>query len=281
MERALILSGGGARGAFQAGVIRYLNDVGWVPDLVCGTSVGAMNAVAMGTGMSPADLIGLWQSLSRRAVYLRRPAWLIRSLLGRKPFASTNDTGPMRALLAQHIDIAALRKSRMEIIISTVDMRTSQPAWFDRSEIEIDHVAASAAIPVLFPWQTINGRPYWDGGVMHNTPIAPALIRGAREIIVVLLSPVGAVDQPPPTSIFRATEMAFEQLLIGSYKTFLAFWQTKACSLLTQGGGFPDISTVSPNRMLGFRSFLNFSSAQSACLVREGYSAARQQLGHL
>lgn len=280
VERALVLSGGGARGAFQAGVIQYLAEAGWAPDLICGTSVGAVNAVAMGTGMSPPDLIRLWKSLSRRRIYLRRPARLIRSLFGRKPFASANDIGPMRALLAEHLDISALRNSRAEIIISAVNMATSEPTWFHHSEIEVDHVAASAAIPILFPWQTIGGDPYWDGGVMQNTPIGPALTRGARDIIVVLLSPIGAFAAPTPASVHRTVELAFEQLLIGSYKTFLAFWQTKACVQLMDGK-FPRITTVCPTRMLGFRSFLNFSSAQASRLIREGYAAAREQLKHI
>ena len=53
MKKALILSGGGARGAFQVGVWQYLREINWTPDLICGTSIGAVNAAAIGSGRVP------------------------------------------------------------------------------------------------------------------------------------------------------------------------------------------------------------------------------------
>jgi len=64
MKKALILSGGGARGAFQIGVWQYLQDKGWDPDMICGTSVGAINAVAIGSGMPLAKLLDIWKTLN-------------------------------------------------------------------------------------------------------------------------------------------------------------------------------------------------------------------------
>ncbi len=69
MKRALILAGGGARGSFQAGVWKYLVQIGWKPDIICGTSIGAINAAAIGSGMDIKTLIHLWTTYNSRRMY--------------------------------------------------------------------------------------------------------------------------------------------------------------------------------------------------------------------
>jgi NTE family protein len=69
MKKALILSGGGARGAFQVGVWKYLREINWTPDLICGTSIGAINAAAIGSGMPVKRLIDLWETHNRSEIY--------------------------------------------------------------------------------------------------------------------------------------------------------------------------------------------------------------------
>ena len=160
--------------------------------------------------------------------------------------------------------------------------------------IDVDHVMASSAMPILFPWQQIDGEPYWDGGVMANSPLLPALESGVDEIIVVLLSPVGNIPAAVPGSLTNAMELVFEHFLIGSCQTALASrgwpaalnsgdypplahtWQKGE-----RGAPVPIIKTVSPSRMLGFRSMLNFSIRQARWLMDEGYRNARSQLGDI
>jgi NTE family protein len=157
--------------------------------------------------------------------------------------------------------------------------------------ITIDHVMASAAVPMIFPWQFIDGEPYWDGGVMDNTPIIPALEHGAKQIIVVLLSPVGAFNLPLPQSHRQVMELMFEHSLIGAYKTSLAYRAFRDKPRPVGQGELPPetsyfkhcpedqtIATVAPTRMLGFRSFFNFSKRQVTQLIQGGYSNARKQL---
>ena len=64
-HRALILSGGGARGAYQVGVWKFLQEIGWNPDLICGTSVGAVNASAIGCGLNLQEMVHLWKTIER------------------------------------------------------------------------------------------------------------------------------------------------------------------------------------------------------------------------
>jgi NTE family protein len=274
MKRALILSGGGARGAFQVGVWNYLQEKGWDPDLICGTSVGAINAVAIGSGMPLEKLMHIWKTLDRRSAYRWRLLRFLWFALFTKAFRPILDSGPLRTTIANALDLETLRRSRRNILITTVNMETNRVNLFDQHTIAVDHVMASSALPGFFPWQTIDGQPHWDGGVMVNTPLFPALEQGADEIIVVLLSPVGQFDQPEPRGVRDVAELAFEQLLIGSCQATL-----HERSPAFGGKQHPRISIVAPTRMLGFRSLLNFSVKQSLQLIDEGYAEAKEQLG--
>ncbi|MBI39579.1 MAG: alpha/beta hydrolase [Leptospiraceae bacterium] len=288
-HRALILSGGGARGAYQVGVWKFLQEIGWNPDLICGTSVGAVNASAIGCGLNLQELVHLWKTIERGRIY-RISLWKqIVHFFTRRGFSPLMDTEPLKNLILDRMDLRTLRKSDREIIITAVNIIKSRLKFFNNQVIDIEHVMASSAIPILFPWQYIDGEPYWDGGVMANTPILPALERGAREVIVVLLSPVGGSRMPLPNSRRQAAERVFEQSLIGSYESFMAHlsWEFK---LREQQGmlqslvrrtltlGDTRIATVAPHRMLGFQSILNFSARQADQLIQAGYSDARNQL---
>lgn len=294
MKRALILSGGGARGAFQIGVWKYLKERNWAPDLICGTSVGAINAVAIGAGMPIDRLFEIWTTYHRPMIYRFRMLRFLVNLLFGRPLKPLMDTGPMRKMVTRHLDIDALRKSRIDVIITAVNVLTARLHLFNQHEIDVDHVMASSAMPILFPWQQIDGEPYWDGGVMANSPLLPALESGVDEIIVVLLSPVGNVPAAFPGSLKNTMELVFEHFLIGSCQTVLASRGAAAAGnsgtypSLAQAGkmgprnGYnPTIKTVSPSRMLGFRSMLNFSIRQAHWLIDEGYRNARSQLGDI
>ncbi|MEH6637551.1 MAG: patatin-like phospholipase family protein, partial [Halioglobus sp.] len=69
IKRALILSGGGGRGAYQVGVWRRLQEIGWQPDIVCGTSIGAINGALIGSGWDARRLEAFWESLDRKRAF--------------------------------------------------------------------------------------------------------------------------------------------------------------------------------------------------------------------
>jgi len=276
MKRALILSGGGARGAFQVGVWEYLQEKGWDPDLICGTSVGAINAVAIGSGMPLEKLMHIWKTLNRHTAYRLQLLRFLGAAVYGRVFKPLMDTTPLRTTITNALDLEALRRSPRDILITAVNMLTSQVALFDQKTIDVDHVMATSAMPLLFPWQMIDGQPHWDGGVMVNTPLFPALVRDVDEIIVVLLSPVGHSNRPVPMGVREAGELVFEHFLLGSYQATV----NDMSPVFTQGRR-PRIITVAPTRMLGFRSLLNFSVKQSLQLIDEGYRNAEAQLEEL
>jgi len=292
MKRALILCGGGSRGAFQAGVLKYLDEKGWRPDLICGSSVGAINAVAIGSGMTPDQIATLWKRFNRRRIYRIALARHIRSLFKNGSYQPLMDTAPLKRLLIKYINFDKLRRSSIEIIINAVHLPTSHLQYFTQHQIDISHIMAASAIPGLFPWQFIDDEPYWDGGMIENTPIAPALERGIREIVVVLLTPIGNFKLPLPRNPLQAAEMAFEQLLQGAYQSTVLNRRFQLQTDLTHRAQAPDtertdsksasllIAAVSPARMLGFPSIINFSTSQAERLIEEGYFQARKQLQH-
>ena len=271
MERALILSGGGGRGAFQVGVLKFLEEIGWKPDLICGTSVGAINAVGLGCGMTPDQLARIWKTYDRRMLTKLTVKNFILSFFSGRKFDPLMETERLRAMLTEHINEDVLRKSKTEIIITAINIATSQLTYFNHRVITVDHVMASGAIPMAFPWQYIDGEPYWDSGLIANTPVMPALERGVKELVVVLLSPVGAVKMQQPRTHHQVAEFILEHFLIGSYNVAVSSAFARDVK----------ITTVSPTRMLGLRSILNVSPKQAERLIEEGYNNARRQLRDL
>ena len=290
-ERALVLSGGGFRGSYQVGVLRYLNEMGWKPDLICGTSAGALNAVGIGCGYSPDDLKTVWLEQSIGSYKLSWRAQL-KHFLFRKGFVPFFDVSIFQKRVAKLLDIKALRSSKIEIIITAVNVLTSELKFFSHKVIELEHLMASCSIPILFPWQYIDGEPYWDGSVLMNTPLLPALERKAKEIIVVPLIPgAGETAKPLPTSRKEAVSRLFEQVLEGgSYSIFLAhlnwddkirarrnFWQNILEPRL--GHQRCKIEIVTPtDRSITIRTGLKASKEQIHSMIVQGYRDAKIQL---
>ena len=199
---SLALQGGGAHGAFTWGVLDHLLeqtavDIGWVS----ATSAGAVNAVAMASGLAEggpkaaqAKLRAVWAS-----IYESRVPDLIRlnplfASWSASPAAANmaklmspydfNPMGldPLRKLLNDHIDFAQLRAaSPIELMIAATDVSTGQARYFTRDEMTVEAVLASACLPVLHHAVEIDGRAYWDGGYSAN----PGIVRLALD------SPVG------------------------------------------------------------------------------------------
>ena len=199
----LVLQGGGALGAYQAGVYQGLSEAGIEPDWVIGTSIGAINA-ALIAGNKPSDRLDrlkeFWDRVRTRSP-LKAP-WL--SLFGNafanlgvlaqgvpgffEPnpsalwgihyragpgLAAYYGTDPLKATLEDLIDVKRLNSREMRVTVGAVNVKSGEMCYFDSRDMRIDisHVMASGALPPAFPAIEINGQHYWDGGVYSNTPI--------------------------------------------------------------------------------------------------------------
>ena len=293
VSRALVLSGGGGRGAYQAGVWAWLDEQRWRPDLICGSSVGSINGAAIAGGMGADGIRDLWRSIEQHHVFHLSP-WgnlvdRVKETIGlSRGVAPAVDTTPLRTLLTQHLDMQAVRESDIELFVSAVRVLDAQVRYFEGTSLTIEHIMASSAIPIVFPWEMIDGEAYWDGGLAVNTPLLPAIQRDAREIVAVVFAPVQGLKRLPATQA-EASQWVFEVSTLTSAASLVALlrvlhgeppvWDLSSSNVITFGS--TTIYVVSPQKLLGFRSLLNFHPQQSNLLFDAGYHDAGEQLGPL
>jgi NTE family protein len=206
IEKALVLSGGSIKGAFQAGAIAELLDSGFVPDAIYGTSVGSLNGAFLAdragrvarTGEAPdwpdlgRQLEDFWLSDLHSPSQVgtqRRVLPLITSLLRRR-FNGLIDTGALRALVAEQIDAENLRASPTRFFACAVNLVSGEAVYAseDFSGI-LDYIVASTAIPIEMPYIEIGKSPYVDGGVREVAPLNRAIEDGAEEIVCIVCQP--------------------------------------------------------------------------------------------
>jgi len=209
---ALVLQGGGAMGAYQAGVFEAMDEHGFCPDWIAGTSIGALNgAIIAGNraGDRVAALREFWNTLGqgydpgtfgefphqgRQAFSLGnvmqtvlkglpgffspRPELMTALLTGRSTeTASYYTTEPLRELLEYLVDFECLNNDGVRLSVGAVNVALGELTYFDsRSEpLGIEHVMASGALPPGFPAVRVNDELYWDGALYSNTPLEVVL----------------------------------------------------------------------------------------------------------
>lgn len=223
----LILSGGGARGAYEVGILEYifnefLDAQGKPPkvDLISGTSVGAVNGAFVASHIEDVPsavkhMVDLWTDLELPDVLgfgLRQAAGLYRVLLGGTEARGVFDPTSLSAIVGRSIHWRKLRRNirtgaLQALTVSTTRVGTGQPVIFvdaapglgipkslgihalvRRAKIGQHHVLASAAIPLIFPPVEIGDEIHCDGGLRLNTPMGPSIHLGMNRLLIVGLS---------------------------------------------------------------------------------------------
>lgn len=180
--RALVLSGGGNRGALQAGAVQVLLEAGLSFDLLVGTSVGAMNAAFLAAGPTARrgrELVRLWRDLRRTDLVADRPVQRAIRLLLRSDHLYSD--AALRRLVATHCPYQRLEQAAVPLVVVAADLLTGEEVRLSCGPV-VDAVVASAAIPGLFPPVPWDGRLLVDGGVVANLPLAAAVAAGADEL---------------------------------------------------------------------------------------------------
>lgn len=277
-KRALVLSGGGGRGAYACGVYKYLEDVGFVPDILVGTSIGALNAAAIASGKSAAELERLWLETRTRDVqrFWRPPPW--RSIF---------DTSPWRKTICRFVDFERLNQSRQHVLICATAVEDGDLHIFDNRKdiLTPDHILASCSIPVVYPWTRIGDIHYWDGAVMANTPLGVAANAGAEEAVVVLLSPVGVRRQALPRRPWDALATVLDLALSATLEFDLK--QLERINRLVEMGldkshRLIRVHLVVPSRDTSVLRIIRYDPKVSRELIDLGYRDAQSTLaGHL
>ncbi|MET3827121.1 NTE family protein [Sphingomonas sp. PvP055] len=231
---ALVLQGGGALGSYQAGVIEGLASSGIEIDWVSGISIGAINAAIFAgnlpehrveklakfwdvmTGALPSfpifpddrirEFLHEWSAATVLAggvpgFFSPRLIPPTFALPGTPEATSFYDSAPLRATLDSLIDWDLLNSGRVRLSVGAVDVESGNFAYFDTTEMRIDarHIMASGALPPGLPAVEIDGRLWWDGGLVSNTPLTHVLEHQSGELLAFQIDLFPAATERPRT----------------------------------------------------------------------------------
>jgi len=202
----LVLQGGGALGAYQAGVFEGMTEAGYLPDWIIGVSMGAINGALL-AGNPPKQRVerlrAFWDRVSSGVTIVAPPffsAWhhgfahasaALGSMVGVPGFfvprvpppafmpdgapgaLSVYDVDPLRTTLGRLVDFDLIKRREVRLSVGAVNVRTGNSTYFDNLQTRIrpEHVLASGALPPAFAPVEIDGEYYWDGGIVSNTPL--------------------------------------------------------------------------------------------------------------
>ncbi|SEO77490.1 patatin-like phospholipase family protein [Trujillonella endophytica] len=206
---AFVLGGGGVLGAAEVGMLRALVEHGVRPDLVVGTSVGAVNGALVAADPTPAaveQLRSVWEELASSGIFagsmFARMGTLVRTRTHLHP------REPLRDLLAAHLPVQTFAELQVPFQCVAASIERAAEHWFSDGSL-LDAVLASCAVPGLLPPVEIDGEHFLDGGLVHSIPVGRAVALGAGTIYVLH---VGRIDRPlrPPTRPWEVATVAFE-----------------------------------------------------------------------
>ncbi len=244
----LVLQGGGALGAYQAGAYEALAEAGLEPDWIAGISIGAINGAII-AGNRPEQRVErlreFWEGISDGIESTPLGGTQVRVALnefnaarvatfgvpgffsprvppavflppGSAGATSFYTTDPLRKTLHELVDFDELNGGKIRYSAGAVEITTGNFAYFDStsSELTSDHIMASSALPPGFPPVVIDGKAYWDGGVVSNTPMQYVLeMTGQRSDMCVfqvdLFSARGRMPQALPDVVQREKEIRY------------------------------------------------------------------------
>ena len=202
-QTVLVFQGGGALGAYQAGVYQAIHEAGIEPDWVIGTSIGAINgSLIVGNEpgnrvaalrefwnrmafksplqgnpflMQMAQMLSSWQTITQGIPGFFEPN--MQAFMGAHIPLGTERAGyystePLRKTLLELVDFSLMSRCKPRLTVGAAHVRSSQMRYFDSRDtpVGVDHILASGALPPAFPAVRIDGELYWDGGILSNTP---------------------------------------------------------------------------------------------------------------
>jgi NTE family protein len=230
----LVLQGGGALGAYQAGVFEGMTEAGYSPDWIIGVSMGAINGALL-AGNPPKKRVerlrAFWDRVSSGVTLAAAPPFFsvlhqgfsharaaLGSLIGVPGFfvprvpppafipdgapgaLSIYDIDPLRTTLKRLVDFDLIKRHDVRLSVGAVNVRTGNSTYFDNLQTRIgpEHVLASGALPPAFAPVEIDGEYYWDGGIVSNTPLWHAVDRSpAANVLIVQVDLFSAEGELP------------------------------------------------------------------------------------
>jgi NTE family protein len=210
MSTAFVLGGGGVLGAAEVGMLRALFERDIAPDLILGTSVGALNGAMVARDPTPAvidRMAELWaDAAADGAVYDDRRMRTVR----RAVRTGTHIYSPkaMTERLRDEFGDLAIEDLPVRFQVCAASIERAAEHWFDSGPV-VDAIVASAAVPGLLPPARVGDEHFLDGGIVNSIPVGRAVQLGARRIFVLQ---VGRIDRPlrPPKRPWEVARVSFE-----------------------------------------------------------------------
>ena len=217
---ALVFSGGGAKGAYEAGVALGLKERGVRLTAVAGSSAGAMNAALVASGQEEL-LAKLWREVSNAQVYRLPwsmglagllPGWITLWYLDQA--GALFDLSPLRTLLAEHVDLAQLREAEIRLFVVALDLVSGEKRIFTNRDITHDILLASASVPGVFAPVAVDGQLLVDGGLMDRAPLLDLLeFGGPMDRVITVVGYGDPTPLSPPLTLRRILERTLELAL--------------------------------------------------------------------
>jgi len=207
-KTAFVFGGGGMLGASEVGMLRAVMEAGHRPDLVLGTSVGAINGAVLAAEPTldcVGELMTTWESLGGRELF---SGPLQRLRVAASTGTHLHSIEPLRALLERRLGPIGIEDLAVPFQCCAASIERAAETWFTEGPVATA-VAASCAVPGLFGPVQIGGEHFLDGGLVNSLPVGRAVALGATEIFVLH---VGRIEQPlrVPTRPWEVATVAFE-----------------------------------------------------------------------
>jgi len=211
MTTAFVLGGGGVLGAVEVGMLRALFERDIVPDLVLGTSIGALNGAMVARDPDASvipKLTALWQGAAAGGadVYGDSPLRTVRRAVstGTHLWSAT----PLKQALVDEFGDLTFEELPVRFQVCAASIERAAEHWFDSGPV-VDAVVASAAVPGLLPPAKVGDEHYLDGGIVNSIPLGRAVQLGASRVFVLQ---VGRIDRPltVPKRPWEVAKVSFE-----------------------------------------------------------------------
>ncbi len=276
---AFVLGGGGVLGAAEVGMLEALVGAGIRPDLVLGTSIGAINGAIFAS--SPdwhgiRQLRELWSSVDDSGLMGDGVFDRLRTMVSTG--VALHRTSQL-ADLFEHVfdDHHRIEDLAVEFACVAACIETAAARWFDRGPL-VPALLASSAVPGMFEPVEVGGRHYLDGGLVDSIPVARAVRHGARTVMVLQ---VGRIERPlsVPTNPLRVAQVSFEIARRHGFTTFMEDVPSEVdVHVLPTGGNAPDPTSLRAN--LAYRDASGLASTITAAReATEAYLDANDLAG--
>ncbi len=206
---AFVLGGGGVLGAAEVGMLQALFEHGVRPDLIVGTSVGAINGALVAadpTTRGVERLRRVWSEMTSEGIFAGSVLSRARTLVRTRTHVHSRE--PLRDLLQAHLPVPTFAELQVPFQCVAASIERAAEHWFTEGPL-IEAVLASCAVPGLLPPVEVDGEHYLDGGLVHSIPVGRAVALGADTIYVLH---VGRIERPlrPPSRPWEVALVAFE-----------------------------------------------------------------------